>query len=294
MDDPYKVLGVSRSATADEIRTAYRDLAKRFHPDLNPGNEKAEARFKDVSAAYDTLSDEDKRARFDRGEIDPSGAQRRDRHFHRGFGDGPGGGRYQSFEDVMADLFTSRGGGDRVKARGADVRYTLDVDFLEAANGAKKTVTMPDRRSLKISLPAGVREGQTLRLKGEGRPGLGGASAGDALVEIKIHSHTVFRRENNDIHMELPITLGEAVLGGKVSVPTISGSVTMTIPKGSNTGNTLRMKNKGVAKKGDQYVTLNVVLPEKIDADLARLVERWASEHPYDPRGALQRETSSK
>ncbi len=294
MDDPYKILGVSRSATADEIRTAYRDLAKRFHPDLNPGNAKAENRFKEVSAAYDILSDDDKRARFDRGEIDPSGAQRGGRQFHRGFADGPMGHGYQSFEEVMADLFTSRGGRGRVKARGADVRYTLEVDFLEAANGAKKTVTMPDRRSLKIGIPAGVRDGQTLRLKGEGRPGLGGAAPGDALVEIKIRSHPAFRRENNDIHMELPITLGEAVLGGKVSVPTISGSVTMTIPKDSNTGNILRMRNKGVAAKGDQYVTLKVVLPEKTDADLTRLVERWARTHPYDPRLTLQRETSSR
>lgn len=293
MQDPYKVLGVARTASADDIRSAYRDLAKRFHPDLNPGNEKAENRFKEISAAYNMLSDEDKRGRFDRGEIDPTGAERREQQFHRGFTDGPGGAKYQSFEDVMADLFTHRRGGGRVKARGADVRYTLDVDFLQAVNGAKKTVTMPDGQSLKISLPAGVREGQTLRLKGKGRPGMRGGAAGDALVEVHIGDHSVFRRDNNDIHMDLPITLGEAVLGGKVSVPTIHGAVSMTIPKGSNTGKILRMRNKGVAAKGDQYVTLKVLLPEKTDAELTRLVEKWAKAHPYDPRGELQRQTSS-
>ena len=292
MKDPYKVLGVARAASADDIRSAYRDLAKRFHPDLNPGNDKAEARFKEISAAYNMLSDEDKRARFDRGEIDPTGAERREHQFYRGFADGPAGAKYQSFEDVMADLFTNRRG-SRVKARGADVRYTLDVDFLQAVNGDKKTVTMPDSRSLKISLPAGVREGQTLRLKGKGRPGLNGGATGDALVEVHIGDHPVFRRDNNHIHMDLPITLGEAVLGGKVSVPTISGAVSMTIPKGSNTGKVLRMRSKGVAAKGDQYVTLKVILPEKTDADLTRLVEKWTKAHPYDPRATLQRETSS-
>ncbi len=293
MEDPYKVLGVDRAATADQIRVAYRDLAKRFHPDLNPGDDKAETRFKEISAAYDILSDEGKRARFDRGEIDPSGAERRERQFYRGFADGPAGAKYQSFEDIMADLFNKERGRGRGRARGADVRYTLEVDFLEAANGTKKTVTMPDGRSLKISLPAGVREGQSLRLKGKGRSGLGGGTPGDALVEVHIRDHPVFVRDGNDIHIELPITLGEAVLGAKVSVPTVGRAVSVTIPKGSNTGKTLRLRNKGIASKGDQYITLKVVLPDKIDPDLTKLVERWASKHPYDPRQAVQREASS-
>lgn len=302
-DDPYSVLGVSKSATPDEISKAYRKLAKKLHPDLNPGDTAAEAKFKDVSAAYSLLSDSEKRARFDRGEIDASGQERPQHHFYREYAGGADGARYSSsagFEDlgdIFGDLFGSRGGGFRqargggFAMRGADAHYRLEVDFLDAANGAKKRITLPDGGTLDVSIPAGVRDGQTLRLKGKGSPGTGGAGPGDALVEITVKPHPVFKREGLDIIVELPISLDEAVLGGKVSVPTIGGTVSMSIPAGSNTDQTLRMKGRGIktkARTGDQLVRLAIMLPEMIDPELKEFVERWRETHSYDPRRTLR------
>ncbi len=300
-DDLYSILGVSRTASQEDIRKAYRKLAKENHPDLNPGDAAAEERFKKVAAAFDILGDEDKRGRYDRGEIDASGQERAPEGGYRHYAEGRSGRTYQSragyadfadMGDIFSDLF---GGGFRaaqgepLKMRGQDVRYHLSIDFLEAVNGAKKRVTMPDGKTLDITVPAGLRDGQILRLKGKGLPGLGGGPAGDALIEVSVKPHPTFRRDGFDIRADLPISLAEAVLGGKVTVPTISGPVTMTIPKGSNTGKTLRLKGKGVARpkgqgRGDHYVTLKVVLPEPPDPELEAFVEKWTKTHAYSVR----------
>lgn len=283
MRDPYQVLGVAKTASAEEIKKKYRQLAKKLHPDLNPGNAEAAAKFKDISAAYDLLSDAQKRARYDRGEIDASGAERPDRQYYRAYAEGPEGAKYGSpFEadDLFSDLFGRARGGREFKIRGTDVSYVLPIDFIEAAAGAKKRVTMADGTVLDVNIPAGTEDRQTLRLKGQGQPGFGGAEPGDAYIEVHIQPHAFFNRKDNDVHLELPVSLGEAVLGGKITVPTIDGDVAMSIPKGSNTGTTLRLKGRGILdrksrQRGDQYVKLKVVLPEGTDPELARFVESW-------------------
>jgi DnaJ-class molecular chaperone len=307
-DDPYKVLGVAREASEDDIRKAYRKLAKAYHPDLHPGDSAAEERFKAVSAAYDLLGDADKRARFDRGEIDASGQERPEQQYYRHYADAGAGHPYHSTEgfadfadvgDVFADLFGHArqaggpgGRGGTVRMRGGDARYGFEVEFLDAVNGAKQRISLPDGGALDLTIPAGVRDGQVLRLKGKGLPGIGGGPPGDALVEVHVRPHKLFRREGDDIHIELPITPAEAVRGAKIDVPTTSGSVTMTVPKGANSGTRLRLKGKGVGagaagKRGDQYVTLKIVLPDEPDDELAAFLERWESEHPYNPRAGI-------
>ena len=299
--DPYTVLGVKRDASQDDIRKAYRALAKKLHPDLNPGNKDAEERFKEVSAAYDLLGDAEKRARFDRGEIDASGAETPRQNYYRDFAeDGPQGGaqRYESSaafadfaesDDIFADLFGRRGaGGAQLRMRGADLPFHLHVDFLDAVNGATRRLSLPDGSTLDVAIPPGIRDGQMLRLKGKGRPGIGGGPPGDALIEVEIMPHPVFRREGDDIHLELPISLSEAVLGGRVDVPTPTGPVTMTIPKGSNSGTILRIRGKGVGRRdgtrGDEYVTLTITLPKDPDPDLENFVAGWAGGKRYNPR----------
>ena len=297
--NPYEVLGVGKDASEDEIRAAYRKLAKRFHPDLNPGNKEAEARFKEIAAANDILSDKDKRARFDRGEIDESGAERPQYHRWHGFAEGPGGEKYQGQPDIdiddLEELFGQFGrararGGAGIRLRGADHHFVLTVDFLDAVNGAKKRIELPDR-TLDVTVPEGVSDGQILRLKGQGGPGLGGGPAGDALIEIRVAPHPVFRRERDDVHVELPVALGEAVLGGRISVPTPTGPVTMTVPPHSNTGRVLRLRGKGVKRAdgtyGDEYVTLKIVLPDAPDEELAKFLREWAPKHGYDPRRGM-------
>jgi DnaJ-class molecular chaperone len=304
MKDPYDALGIERTATDKEIGTAYRRLAKEYHPDLHPGDKTAESRFKEISAAYQILKDPDKRGRYDRGEIDAGGQERPERSFYRAHADAEDGAKYARYEDfadfadksdIFADLFRQTGDGRRahIKMRGADIAYSLRIGFLEAANGAKKRVTMPDGVALDITVPEGVLDRQTLRLKGKGHPGLGGGPPGDAYIEIHIEPHPVFERKDNNIHITLPITLGEAVLGGKIDVPTIKGAVSMTIPKGSNTGTALRLKGRGILDPkskdyGDQYITLEVVLPREIDDTLSDFVESWASDHPYNPRSDMK------
>jgi DnaJ-class molecular chaperone len=300
--NPYEVLGVKKEASEEEIRVAYRKLAKKHHPDLNPGNKEAEARFKEIAAAYDLLSDKDKRARFDRGEIDASGAERPEHAYsrYRGFAEGAPGERYEfhaaegmapeDLDDLFA--FFGRGGrGGTVRLRGADLHFGLTVDFLTALNGARQRLSLAPDRSLEVTIPAGVRDGQILRLKGQGEPGLNGGPSGDALIEIRVAPHAFFRREGDDIHLELPVTIAEAVLGGKVMVPTPSGPVSMTIPPNSNTGRVLRLKGKGAPRpdgtQGDEYVSLKVMLPEGGDEALAAFLRDWAPKHPYDPRRGM-------
>ncbi len=299
MRDPYETLGVARTASADEIKKAYRQLAKKLHPDLNPGNAKAAAQFKEVSAANDLLSDPDKRARFDRGEIDASGAEVRRRPSYRNYAESPGGAKYAGGvdpEDIFEEFFSGRPRGSQrssgftrgFKARGADVAYEMKVDFLDAATGAKRRLTLPDGKTLDVTIPPGSYDGQQLRLKGQGTTGLGGGPSGDAYIQIEVSAHPYFKRDGADIHLDLPVTLAEAVTGARIPVPTIDGAVTMTIPKGSNTGTTLRLKGKGVpdrqgSGRGDQYVHLTVVLPEKLDSELERFVEGWSG-RDYDVR----------
>ena len=307
-EDPYKVLGVARDASQDAIRKAYRKLAKEAHPDLNPGDKKAEDRFKSISAAYDIVGDADKRARFDRGEIDASGTERPSQQgFYRQYADADGGGRYQSsagFDDFadISDLFSDmfqrggRGGGagrGPRQMRGQDLRYQLPVDFLDAVNGAKRRVTMPDGKTLDIAVPPGTRSGQTLRLKGKGAPGVNGGPDGDALVEIQVGGHPLFERDGDDIVVELPISIDEAVLGGKVAVPTITGKVNLTIPKGASSGQTLRLRGKGVPAgkdrvAGDQRVKLKIVMPAGIDEDLETFMKSWRESHAYNPRAGMK------
>lgn len=301
-EDPYAVLGVKPEATQDEIRKAYRALAKKLHPDLNPGDKKAEEKFKQVSAAYDLVGDADKRARYDRGEVDASGNERPRERYYRDFNDAgaeqhaySSSGGYADFaesEDILREMF-GRGGGQRqFRMRGQDVLYRLPVEFLEAVNGATKRITMPDGGTIDVVIPAGTRDEQVLRLRGKGGPGLGGGEPGDALVQIEVRPHAFFTRKDDDIHLELPISLSEAVLGGKLDVPTPTGTVRMTVPKGANTGTVLRLKGKGAARgdksHGDEYVTLKIVLPETLDPEIEEFAQRWQAGKEQNPRRHLE------
>jgi DnaJ-class molecular chaperone len=303
MVDPYRVLGVTRQASAEDIKKAYRKLAKRLHPDVNPGNKKIETQFKEASAAYDLLSDPEKRAKFDRGEIDDQGNPRHGPGGFNagGFGGGfrPGargrrggaGGEDEGFaEDIFKDFFNFGGKRTGLKMRGADVTYKLEVDFLDAALGAKRRVNLADGKTLDIAIPPATEDGQQLRLKGQGMTGHGGAPDGDAFIEIAVKKHAYFERQGFDILLECPIALDEAVLGAAISVPTIHGTVTLKVPKGSNSGTQLRLKGKGIENAkaktyGDQYVRFVVTLPRPIDSDLESAIERWAKHHPYTVRG---------
>ena len=299
--DPYAALGVSRTATADEIRRAYRKLAKELHPDVRPGDKQAEERFKRATAAFNLLSEPTTKGRFDRGEIDADGNERmafnsRPRHSsrqHAGAGAGPGGsGAYSgdAFDlgDIFSDLFGSGVGGGRgySRMRGRDIRFTLDIDFLDAVNGAKRRISLAEGRTLDVAIPAGVESGQVLRLKNQGGPGVQGGPAGDALVELNVRPHAFFRRDGQDVHMDLNISLSEAVEGARIQVPTPGGPVALTIPAGANTGKTLRLKGKGVAAQGDQLVHLRVVLPETPDEDLKKFVKKWSKRDHTPPRPA--------
>ncbi|MCG6884706.1 MAG: DnaJ domain-containing protein [Silicimonas sp.] len=315
-DDPYKILGVPKTASQDEIKKAYRKLAKSLHPDLHPDDPGKQAEFQAVSAAHDLLRDPEKRRRFDAGEIDASGQERPQRQYYHDYAgqdageryDGDfgarnydrdfGAGREEDLSDLFSDLFgrgRHAGGGYReYHARGADLRYHLEVEFLDAARGAKRAVTMPDGKSIEIAVPAGVRDGQTLRLRGKGAPGQGKAPPGDALVSISVKPHPVFSRDGDDIELELPVTFDEAVLGAKVDVPTISGPVSMTIPKGASSGRRLRLKGKGIKRggvTGDQTVRLKIVLPKDVTGDMQKLAERWRETSAFDPRAEMRRAT---
>jgi DnaJ-class molecular chaperone len=295
-DDPYTVLGVPRTATEDEVRKAYRKLAKELHPDLNPENRtSAEERFKKVTGAYEIVGDAEKRKQFDRGEIDANGEPRRG--FQRTYAGGGGrtaGGRPDddvSFSDIFSDLFGPMRGrgeaGSPFGVRGRDARYSLEIDFLEAATGAKKRVTLPDGGTLDINVPQGVRDGQTLRLRGKGSAGMRGAEPGDALVEIRVRPHPHFKRVDDDILLDVPITIDEAVLGAKIEVPTITGRVQLALPKGTSSGRTFRLKGKGVhntaGRAGDQLVTVRIVLPEQIDDGLSYFLSEWRQKNSYSP-----------
>ncbi|HQA17319.1 MAG TPA: DnaJ C-terminal domain-containing protein [Novosphingobium sp.] len=302
MSDPYSILGVARSANEKDIKSAYRKLAKELHPDRNKDNPKAAERFSEVTRAYDLLSDKDKRARFDRGEIDIDGNPTMG--FGYGGGAGPGGGfggrdqrgfRADGFEgfgagegidlgDIFDGLFGGRGnagggfGGQRrgPAPKGANVQYKLGVSLPDAAQLATQRITLADGKTIDLKLPAGVEDGTQMRLAGKGEAGPGGA--GDAIVVIHLQPHAFFRRDGDNLRLDLPISLDEAVNGAKVKVPTPEGAVMLTVAPGSSSGKTLRLKGKGFTRKdgtrGDQLVTLEVQLPES-DPDLAQRLEGW-------------------
>lgn len=291
-DELYEVLGIGKDASPAVVRNAYRALAKKYHPDLNPGDKAAEETFKKIQAANDILSDGEKRRQYDAGEIDGDGRETR-RQFYREYAGNDQSGPYASsagfddLGDIFSNLFRNQRQGQgnvNVKMQGGDIRYHLDISFLDAVMGAKRRVAMPDGKSLDITIPGGHRDGQILRLRGKGMPGIGGGLAGDAYVEIAVQQHPYFRRQDGNILIKLPVALHEAVLGGKVPVPTVHGQVTMMIPAGTNSGDILRLKNKGVPGGGDQLVTVDIVLPKKIDGDLKTFLEKWSQTHAYDPR----------
>ena len=295
-DDPYKTLGLTKQASADDIKQAYRKLVRTSHPDLHPDDPAAEARFKAIASAHDLLKDPATRARFDAGEIDAAGTERPQRQYYRDFADGPNNAYQQGRgygdnldpADIFAEILRNRG--RQQAAQGQDMRFTLEVGFLEAALGDEARITLPDGQTLNVKIPQGTADGQTLRLRGKGGPGYGGGPAGDALITVTIRPHPLFRRNGDDIEVTLPITIAEAVLGGKVTAPTIDGPVGLTIPPGASSGRILRLRGRGVGRagsttKGDQRVELRIVLPPEPDTALQDFLSKHKS--TFDPRKDL-------
>src|ERR1700743_2534067 len=322
MRDPYEVLGVPRGASAAAIKSAYRKLAKKHHPDSNKGDPKAAERFAELNTANEILGDEDKRKQFDRGEIDAEGKPRftgfpgggaggraggpggcRNYPFRSGVagGGGMGGG---GFEDILNSMFANAGrGGARGGAGRAspfefetggvgldlDVNVAMSVSLEEAVKGGEKRVRLPTGKELNVKVPAGVAEGQQIRLRGQGETAQG-HPPGDLLITVHIAPHPHFKVDGSDIRLDLPITLYEAVLGGKVRVPTLGGAVELSIPKNTSSGRTFRLKGKGLPKQGgtgDLFVTTRIMLPDGNDADLEALMQKWRDGHPYNPRNDL-------
>ena len=322
MRDPYTVLGIAKTASADDVKKAFRKLAKKYHPDQNKGDPKTQEKFSEASAAYEILGDEKKRAQFDRGEIDAEGKPRGFEGF--GAGGGPhrrsaGGGGFENFDFDLGggpfgragggagagragfdpsdffDLFGGGGRGARRNAqpqRGQDVSETVSVSLTDAVRGASVRVALPTGKTLEVAVPAGIEDGKQIRLKGQGQPGQGGATAGDAIITIKIARHPYFRVEGRDVRLDLPITLYEAVLGGKVEAPTLTGKVELSVPAGSNGGRTLRLRGKGLPAgdgkaAGDLLIVLRIVLPDMPSPELEELMKQWQASQFYDPRKDL-------
>jgi DnaJ-class molecular chaperone len=339
MRDPYDVLGVQKNASAASVKSAFRKLAKKLHPDANKNDDKSAARFAELNAAYEILGDDGKRKAFDRGEIDAEGKPRfqgfpgggagrgpfgqaggaQDSHFESftwgpggfqrhsgpGAGGGPRGGGMGGggFDDILKEMFGAAGAAGAERPRGGrrrtqfqpedfgeaqsrDVAGQVTITLPEVATGASRRVHLPTGKEIDVKIPAGLADGQTIRLKGQGMPGLGGA-AGDALITVTIAPHPTFERDGANLRLELPVTLYEAVLGGRVRVPTLDGAVELAIPPGTSSGRTMRVKGKGLPGKdgpGDLYATVRIVLPEQPDAELEELMKKWRDAKPYDPR----------
>ena len=303
MKSPYEILGVSKTASADDIRSAYRKLAKKLHPDLNPGDKKAEERFKEVSTANDLLSDNEKRAKFDAGVIDAAGNEKpqQQRQYYRNYA-GPNAARgasnpnyesasafsdFEGMDDILAQIYAQQAQARR-NAKGADVRYHLNIPFLDAVTGATQRLNLPDGTTIDVKIPAGIETGRIIRLKGKGQASQGAGGPGDALVEVSVLAHPQFIRVGDDLLLELPVSIKEAALGGSVKVPTATGAVMLNIPAGSNAGTQLRLKGKGVAGRGDQMVKLRIVLPNRMDQQLNDFLKSWTPAAEDDPRKEFQ------
>lgn len=315
MRDPYEVLGVPRSASAAAIKSAYRKLAKKHHPDSNKNDPTASAKFAEINSANEILGDEDKRKQFDRGEIDADGKPRfqgfpgggAGRAGPGGFesysfrsGGGPGAGGAGGFEDILNSMFGgaargARGGGNPFEFDNGGVGVDLDlnvsmtVTLEEAVNGGEKRVRLPSGRELNVKIPAGVAAGQQIRLKGQGESAPG-HKPGDLLISIQIAPHPHFKVDGSDLRLDLPITLYEAVLGAKVRVPTLGSAVELSVPKNTSSGRTFRLKGKGLPKSGgsgDLFITTRIMLPDGNDAELETLMTKWRDRHPYNPRSNL-------
>jgi len=325
MRDPYEVLGVKKNADAAAIKSAFRKLAKKLHPDANKNDPKAAQRFAEINSAYEILGEDDKRKAFDRGEIDAEGKPKfrgfegfdpkggfgrggPDINFeHFSFGpDGvrrPGGpqGGFSNFEDVLSSMFgglgnsprgrgRGRGGGEHGDmAAGRDVAAEVTISLAEAAKGGTRRVQLPTGKEVDIKIPAGLAEGKQIRLKGQGLPGPGGA--GDVLITIKVAPHPHFVRDGDNLRVDVPITLYEAVLGGKVRVPTLDGAVELNVPAGTSSGRIFRIGGKGMpaeGRTGDLYATVRIALPDKGDRELEQLMRKWREQNPYDPRKDLK------
>jgi DnaJ-class molecular chaperone len=322
MKDPYEILGVAKSASEPDIKKAFRALAKKHHPDKHAGDAAAKKRFQEISGAYDILGDKDKRAKFDAGAIGADGNARGfdprsgfgsgggfrqgnpfgggggpggGRDFHFSFDDAPSssgaaGGGAAGFEDIFADLMGGRRGRQQPRAaKGEDFSAAVTVSFDESASGGTRRVVLQNGEQIDVKIPAGVKDGQTIRVKGRGGAGRGGAPNGDILLTVSVAAHPWMTRDGNDIRMDLPVTLKEAVLGGKVPVPTLTGTVSLSVPPNSNSGTTLRLKGKGIAAQGaagDLYVRLVISLPDRSDESLKTFLEGWPGD--YDPRAKMR------
>lgn len=292
--NPYKLLGVKKSATDADIRKAYRTLAKKYHPDVNPDDKVVAEKFKEISAAYTLLSDKNLRRQYDTGQVDASGQQQNS--FASGFQNAPGAGfghrDLGDMGDLLSSLFGMQFGGSRQRTghafarprKGADVRYQLEISLPDAVRGSTKQVQLANRKGLKISIPEGVTDDTTLRLRGKGEPGTGGGPAGDATITIKVKNHKFLHRDGNKLRLDLPITLKEALLGAKVGVPTPHGRINLTVPAGSSSGRVLRLKGKGI-KGGNLLVRLMVIVPDSPGKPLVNAVES-AVEQP-NPRAKM-------
>ena len=322
MRNPYDVLGVKKGASAAEIKSAFRKLAKKHHPDANKDDPKAAARFAEVNAANEIIGDEDKRKQFDRGEIDaegkprfqgfpgggagPGGFSRTSRDGFETFtfrtgGAGPQGGPGGGFEDILASMFggaaRGRGGAEAFEYEPGpsampdlDLNASLGITLEEAVRGAEKRVRLPTGKELNVKIPAGVTSGQTIRLRGQGQE-VAGHRPGDALITVVIAQHPVFKVDGNDLRADIPVTLYEAVLGAKVRVPTLDGAVELSIPKNTSSGRTFRLRGKGLPVRGkepgDLFVTVRIALPDGNDVDLEALMHRWRETKPYNPRSGM-------
>ena len=320
MRDPYEVLGVQRGASAAAVKSAYRKLAKKHHPDNNKNDPKSAARFAEINSANEIIGDEDKRKQFDRGEIDAEGKPRfqgfpggdpRGRAGPGGFesysfrtGGGPGGTGAGGFEDILNSMFggaAARGGARAGRATpfefetggiglDLDLNVAMTVTLEEAVKGGEKRVRLPTGKELNVKIPAGVVAGQQIRLKGQGETAAG-HPPGDLLITVNIAPHPFFKIDGSDLRLDLPITLYEAVLGGKVRVPTLTSAVELSVPKNTSSGRTFRLKGKGMPNKtgaaGDLYVTTRIILPDGNDAELEALMQKWRDQHPYNPRSDL-------
>ncbi|MBH66759.1 MAG: molecular chaperone DnaJ [Rhodospirillaceae bacterium] len=313
MDDPYKILGVKRSANARDIKAAYRRLAKKYHPDLKSGNAD---RFKNITGAYDILSDSSKKEKYDRGELDPTtGRERAGPGFWTNWSNSSKAGQGHPFtfddfggsgDDIFSSFFrqarqgtnaagwsSTRAGRTATQKQVKNTNYKLRVPFIEATLGIKKRVTLSDGKVVNMTIPSGTETGTKLRLKGQGRLIEDKGETGDAVIEITVEDHEYFSRNGQDIFIDLPISLWEAVKGASILVPTIYGNVTLKIPENSNTGSVLRLKGKGVPKSrnhqlGDQYISLQIMLPEQVDEELNKFIETWVTTNRYNPREKMK------